>query len=163
MYDHTNILEYAALGGRLDVVRLLISEHGMDPGEVDECGEDLLYKAVEWHLVSVVAVLCTEFKDDINPNFYTTMNWAAHKPEESVLHTAVWGGEQNIVQCLLECGADPTGRDQIGYTARECAVMDKRDNIRDLLQENEMGRGDKRRSDGEGAEEAAVAKRLCVR
>ena len=127
--DGLNALEYAAVNGCRDTVRLLIGEFGMDPKETDGLGEVLLHKAVEWKQYGVVELLCTVFKDLIDPNSRTSMNWAFEisKPEEPIIHTALLNGMQDAVWLLLGCGADPNDQNECGETLLHYAAADGRD------------------------------------
>lgn len=106
---HTAALQLAACPARrrrderLEMVRLLV-EAGIDVNGV-------------------------VYEDDTSVNQYG-VNAAAR---ETALHSAARGGYKDVIEFLLEHGADPEKKDASGYTAVDRASDEKRDEIVCLL------------------------------
>lgn len=113
---HDNPFLYAGAEGLLDIVKLLI-DAGADPAITNRYGGTALIPASEHGYVEVVQVLLTRSK--VNVNHVNNLGWTALM-EAIILND---GGEkqQQVIQLLIEYGADVTIPDKNGITPLEHA------------------------------------------
>lgn len=111
-----NPLLYAGAEGMLEIVKVLI-DAGADPAITNRYGGTALIPASEHGYVEVVKELLT--RSEINVNHVNNLGWTALM-EAIILNN---GGEkqQQVIQLLIEYGADVTIPDKNGVTPLEHA------------------------------------------
>lgn len=119
---------YAGAEGMLEIVKLLI-DAGADPAITNRYGGTALIPASEHGYVEVVKELLTRSKVDVN--HVNNLGWTALM-EAIVLNN---GGEkqQQVIQLLIEHGADVTIPDKNGVTPLEHAKASRFTAIERLL------------------------------
>jgi ankyrin repeat protein len=103
------LLEYAVRGGKIEVVKLLISE-GADVNVKSEALAPLFYAVSNGEDVEVAKLLLSNGAD---PNVSVG--------DVSVLHTAVGKRNIELVELLVKNGADVNAKGPLGMTALEYA------------------------------------------
>lgn len=111
-----NVLLYAGAEGLLDILRLAIVA-GADTRITNRFGGTALIPAAERGHVEVVRELLTT--SDVDVNHINNLGWTALL--EAVILSDGGPRHQQIVQLLLEHGADPTIADKDGVTPLEHA------------------------------------------
>ena len=114
--------------GQEDIVELLL-QAGADPDAADTLGETTLHAAVErgfWSLLRLLLryskaagkIASTQIrKQQDNASFIS-----AYRPGKTLLHVLCEEGQEDIVELLLQAGADPDVADTFGETALDVAV-----------------------------------------
>ncbi len=140
--DHTSALHWAAAGGHLDVVRLLVDAGGDVNGDGDdhalgvigwatcwgpaqpEVAEFLLSRGARHHIFSALALGLEERVRGIVAKDPGALNRRMSRNEDhrQPLHFAVARGNADMVALLVELGADPLGVDVFGHQAAAYAT-----------------------------------------
>lgn len=111
-------LHFAAMNGHVNIVKLLVAR-GADPGKIDEDGLTPLGLALtRGHAGAAEAMLAS---DDV-------LDYDKQKLSQ-YLHLAAAAGSSEIVDLLIERGADPGGSDEKGRTLLHNAVIGGLDTV----------------------------------
>lgn len=131
------LLHLAVQNNQEDIVKILL-EKGASLGNDDELLEkdgkllrvpSPLHKAVELGYDSIVKSLLKKYPGKINSTLCCHQN--------TPLHIAAWFGQKNIIDLLLEQGADISAMNELGSTPIHCAVWTKKlDCVKQLLAHN---------------------------
>ncbi|GKZ32275.1 hypothetical protein AbraIFM66950_001568 [Aspergillus brasiliensis] len=119
-WDNRTPLRIASLGGKADVVELLISK-GADVHEKSREGMGIVAEVcwenhIEAGHVRVVDLL---LQAKVDPNVRDTRGW-----EQCALHYAAMVGHLSMVESLLRYGGDPNGQDNDGDSPLHYAARD---------------------------------------
>ncbi|HEX7044131.1 MAG TPA: ankyrin repeat domain-containing protein [Burkholderiales bacterium] len=106
-------LTLAAARGFDGIVRLLL-EHGADPNIPDIYGWTALMRAADANRAASVRALLGTHRTDVD---------ARDENGHSALHHAAAQGYEDIVQLLIDAGADPAARDRDGRTPGTLAAL----------------------------------------
>jgi ankyrin repeat protein len=135
--DHTYALHWAAAGGHLEVVRLLVDAGGDVHGDDDdhalgvigwatcwepaqpEIAEFLISRGARHHIFSALALGLEDRVRAIVAEDPSSLNRRMSRSEDHrlPLHFAVDRGRADMVELLVELGADPLGVDANGHFA----------------------------------------------
>lgn len=114
------VLSYAAEGGNIDVVKLLI-DHGADVNAPGELGITPLHRAKN----AEIAQLLIDHGANVHGDCCDTP-----------LLSAVWNDKNDIVKILIDHGADVNAKDIDGHTPLDIAIERGQDEIAALLREH---------------------------
>ena len=113
----------------LQSICMRLLEQGANVNSTDACGFTSLHYATIYDHGSIVRLL---LKADAN------LEMLAKNDDRTVLQLAAWLGRENIVQQLLEKGADTAARDRSQWTALHLAHVSRHPQIlRTLLENND--------------------------
>ena len=112
--DTRSPIHYAAFGGHLDIVKILVRHGGHTDGResMDASGRTPLHAACQRGNLNVVEYLVTDRKVRVNPT-----DSEAHVP----LHFAALNGSEECVKFLLLNGANHNATNEYGRTAADVA------------------------------------------
>jgi ankyrin repeat protein len=106
-------LAWAIQAGSLEIVDLLL-DHSADPNLLDADGDSPLYAAIVERQFAIAERLLNRGAD---------VNYQCKNTEHSTpLHTAASYGLGEFIQLLVEHGANPDLKDELGNTAYDYAV-----------------------------------------
>lgn len=121
---HRTALNIAVLLGDRKMIDLLV-DHGADPHHIDYWGENIVFHAVANDDYDTLLHILTRYR--------VTPNCSSRDGEKPIL-IAAKNGNNDIIDLLVEHGADIEARDQKGYDILQIAVDNRRiHTVRHLL------------------------------
>lgn len=110
-----DLLLLSVRNGQDDIAKILLN-HQPNVNYTTPHGETALYCAVQANNLDLVKLLLTYTQRGLDANLAAATGWTP-------LMAACANGQSDVVNCLLEAGAEPERCDALGWTAREHAVF----------------------------------------
>lgn len=119
----SELLQRAIISGRLDLIRLVLEERGLDPNIPTSDGSTALHVAVEYYDPEIVKYLCAH---GANPNARKSGGWTPLHLAVDIEADSAFQEERppavRLIEILLAAGADSSLTDDEGKTPKDLAV-----------------------------------------